>query len=87
MRSLSVKLNSSTRATSLSTARAAMVPKVMIWETFSRPYFWATYSMISPRFSKQKSTSMSGMEMRSGLRKRSKSSWWAMGSMSVILML
>jgi len=46
----------------------------MICATFSRPYFWVTYSITSPRRSWQKSTSKSGMEMRSGLRKRSKSS-------------
>ena len=30
---------SSTRPTSRMAARAAIVPKVMIWETFSWPYF------------------------------------------------
>ena len=77
MRSASGKLKPSTRETSLMTPRAAMVPKVMICETLSRPYFWAT---------KQKSMSMSGMEMRSGLRKRSKIRPLAIGSMSVICM-
>jgi len=31
-----------TRAASRVAARAAMVPKVMIWATWSRPYFSAT---------------------------------------------
>ncbi len=33
---------SMTRATSRTTARAFMVPKVMIWATFSRPYLRVT---------------------------------------------
>ena len=32
----------STRPTSRTAARAAMVPKVTIWATWSAPYFWAT---------------------------------------------
>ncbi len=63
---------SRTRPTSLMTAFAFIVPKVMICATFSRPYFWVTYSMTSPRRRSQKSMSMSGSEMRSGFRKRSK---------------
>src|SRR6187401_3437121 len=37
------------RPTSLIAALAAMVPKVMICATFSRPYFCVTYSISSPR--------------------------------------
>ena len=73
-----------TRATSRTTARAFIVPNVMIWATFSRPYFWVTYSMTSPRRRSQKSMSMSGSDTRSGLRKRSKMRSYSMGSTSVI---
>ena len=52
---------------------AFIVPKVMIWATFSRPYLRVTYSMTSPRRSSQKSMSISGSDTRSGFRKRSKS--------------
>ena len=76
---------SSTRPTSRTTALAFMVPKVMIWATFSRPYFFMTYSMTSPRRFSQKSMSMSGGLMRSSFRKRSKIRSCSMGSMSVIL--
>ena len=62
-----------TRPTSRITALAASVPKVMICATRSRPYFSPTYWITSPRRRMQKSMSMSGMLMRSGLRKRSKS--------------
>src|SRR6266568_2637397 len=48
-RSASAYGMSMTRATSRTTARAFIVPKVMIWATFSRPYFRVTYSMTSPR--------------------------------------
>ena len=70
--SVSAGVKPSTRPTSLMTARDFIVPKVMICPTDSRPYFWRTYSITSPRLSKQKSTSMSGIETRSGFRKRSK---------------
>ncbi len=75
---------SSTRPTSRTTAFAFMVPKVMIWATFSRPYLRVTYSMTSPRRFSQKSMSMSGGEMRSSFRKRSKMRSFSMGSMSVM---
>ena len=71
--SVSAGVNPSTRPTSLIAARDFMVPNVTIWQTESRPYFPRTYSMTSPRRSKQKSTSTSGMDTRSGFRKRSKS--------------
>ena len=56
------------RPTSLTTARDFIVPKVMICPTASRPYFSRTYSITSPRRSKQKSTSMSGIDTRSGIQ-------------------
>ncbi|MNY34469.1 hypothetical protein D3C86_1688150 [compost metagenome] len=84
-RLVSLKLSSSTRPTSLMAALAPRVPKVTIWATLSRPYFWATYSMTSPRRSMQKSISISGMLTRSGLRKRSNSRKYLTGSMLVIL--
>ena len=58
--------------TSRTAAFAFIVPNVMIWATFSRPYFRVTYSMTSPRRRSQKSMSISGSDTRSGLRKRSK---------------
>jgi hypothetical protein len=61
-----------------------MVPKVTIWQTDSRPYFSRTYSMTSPRRSKQKSTSTSGIDTRSGFRKRSNSKSKVSGSTFVI---
>ena len=61
------------RPTSLIAARDFMVPKVTICPTASLPYFCRTYSITSPRRSKQKSTSTSGMDTRSGFRKRSNS--------------
>ena len=42
IRSTSAKGMSSVRPTSRITPLAAMVPKVMIWATFSRPYFRPT---------------------------------------------
>ena len=56
----------------LITAFAAIVPWVAICETRCAPYLCETYSMTSSRRSMQKSTSKSGMETRSGVRKRSK---------------
>ncbi len=73
-----------TRPTSRTTAFAFMVPKVMIWATLSRPYFFVTYSMTSPRRASQKSMSMSGGLIRSSFRKRSKMRSFSIGSMSVI---
>ncbi len=73
-----------TRPTSRITALASIFPKVVICATLSAPYFAVTYSIARSRFSKQKSTSMSGMLTRSGLRKRSNSRPYGMGSMSVI---
>ena len=75
---------SSTRPTSRTTAFAFIVPNVMIWATFSRPYFRVTYSMTSPRRRSQKSMSMSGSDTRSGFRKRSKMRSKSIGSTSVI---
>ena len=48
-------------------------PKVMICPTLSRPYFCCTYLITSSRRSMQKSISKSGMETRSGFKKRSNS--------------
>ena len=62
-----------TRAASRMACRALMVPNVAICATRSRPYLSATYSMTFSRPFTEKSMSMSGMLMRSGLRKRSNS--------------
>ena len=51
MRLTSASGKSSTRPTSRMTARAASVPKVIIWDTRSWPYLRVTYSMALPRFS------------------------------------
>jgi hypothetical protein len=56
------------RPTSLIAARDFIVPNVTICPTASFPYFSRTYSITSPRRSKQKSTSMSGIDTRSGFR-------------------
>ena len=82
--SVSAGVNPSTRPTSLIAARDFMVPKVTICPTDSRPYFCRTYSITSPRRSKQKSTSMSGIDTRSGFRKRSNSRSYLSGQTSVI---
>ena len=74
----------SARPTSRTTARAFIVPKVMICATFSRPYLRVTYSMTSPRRRSQKSMSMSGSDTRSGFRKRSKIRSKCSGSTSVM---
>ena len=50
-----------------------MVPKVAICDTLSSPYFCFTYSITRSRPSWQKSMSKSGIDTRSGLRKRSNS--------------
>jgi hypothetical protein len=52
----------------------------------SSPYFSVTYLMTSPRRRSSKSTSKSGIEDRSGLRKRSKIRPCRSGSRSVIRM-
>jgi hypothetical protein len=49
-------------------ARDFIVPNVTICPTESLPYFCRTYSITSPRRSKQKSTSTSGIDTRSGLQ-------------------
>ncbi len=77
---------SSARPTSFTAAFAAIVLKVMICATWSRPYFCCTYSITSPRRFMQKSMSISGIDTRSGFRKRSKSNSFCSGSMSVISM-
>src|SRR5205809_852066 len=56
----------------------------MICATRRSPYFCRTYSSTSPRRASQKSTSISGGEMRSGFRKRSKINPYWSGSMSVM---
>ena len=84
IRSPSRTLSPITRATSRTTLRAFSRPKVMICATRRSPYFCRTYSRTSPRRASQKSTSISGGEIRSGLRKRSKISPYCNGSISVI---
>ena len=59
---------SSARATSRTAAFAFIVPNVMIWATFSRPYLRVTYSMTSPRRRSQKSMSMSGQRYALGIQ-------------------
>jgi len=85
--SVSAGVKPRTRPTSLMQARDLRVPKVMICPTESRPYLSRTYSMTSSRHSSQKSMSMSGMLMRSGLRKRSNRSPYLSGSILVIARL
>ena len=72
------------RPTSLMAAFAAIVPKVIICATLSRPYFSVTYSINSPRRRMQKSISISGIEMRSGFKNRSNNRLYCSGSTSVI---
>ena len=74
----------STLATSLMASFAAMVPKVQIWATLSLPYLFVTQSNTNWRPSSSKSISTSGIEIRSGLRKRSKSRSYLIGSILVI---
>ena len=74
------------RATSLTTLLLLSSANVAIWPTLSCPYLFWTYAMTSSRRSMQKSTSKSGMLMRSGLRKRSNSRLCGIGSRSVIRM-
>ena len=56
----------------------------MIWATWSRPYLFCTYLITSSRRSWQKSISKSGMDTRSGFKKRSNSKPHRIGSKSVI---
>src|SRR3989344_6207381 len=74
----------SARPASLIAARAAIVPKVMIWATRSFPYFLATYSITSPLLVSAKSKSISGGSTRAGFKKRSKIKLYLIGSMLVI---
>ena len=74
----------STRATSRTASLGFSCENVTICDTFSRPYLAVTYSMTSPRRAWQKSMSMSGIEMRSGFRNRSKSRSYLSGSISVM---
>ncbi len=83
-RSTSGSGTASARPASRTAARAAIVPNVTICATRSAPYFSVTYLMTSSRRSTQKSVSISGIEMRSGFRKRSKSRLYLSGSRSVI---
>ena len=76
--------SSNTRPTSRITALDDIVPKVTIWLTACAPYLSRTYSITRPRLLWQKSTSKSGMETRSGFKKRSNSSAYFSGSRSVI---
>ena len=73
MRSPRATGRESTRATSRTASFGLSCEKVTICATFSRPYLRVTYSMTSPRRAWQKSMSMSGIEIRSGFRNRSKS--------------
>jgi hypothetical protein len=84
MRSVSAKLKPSTRPTSLIACFPLSVPKATICATRSSPYFCFTYAINSSRRSKQKSTSMSGIDFLSGFRKRSNSKPYGIGSRSVI---
>ena len=65
-------------------SEVAIVPKVTTCETWSLPYFPSTYWSTLPRPSSSKSISISGIEIRSGLRKRSNRRSYFIGSMWVI---
>ena len=69
----------SARPTSRIAARAASVPNVPIWATFSMPYFSLTYWITSPRRCWQKSMSISGASRRLSSRNRSKSRSYSSG--------
>ncbi len=56
----------------------------MIWATWFRPYFSITYSNTLDLPSSSKSISISGIEILSGLRNRSKSKSYFMGSILVM---
>ena len=58
--------------------------KVIIWATLSLPYLRTMYSISSSLLLSDTSVSISGMLIRSGLRKRSKSRLYFIGSRSVI---
>ena len=81
---ISFKGRSRTRPTSRTTVREAMVPKVTIWVTHSRPYLSRVYSMTRSRPSLQKSMSMSGIDTRLEFRKRSKSRSYLRGQSRVM---
>ena len=74
----------STRATSLMEFFVAIVAYVMIWAQFSWPYLSSTHFRTRPRPSSSKSVSISGSEIRSGLRKRSNSKSYFRGSIFVM---
>ena len=74
----------STRATSLMAFFVAIVPYVMICATLSWPYLSSTHSNTLPRPSSSKSVSISGSDIRSGLRKRSNSRSYFIGSILVM---
>ncbi len=74
----------STRPTSFRTAREESVPNVMIWETALSPYFFFTYSITISRLLSEKSISISGIDTRSGFRKRSKRRSYFRGSTLVM---
>ncbi len=82
--SASARLTPRARPASLMAARAAIVPKVMIWATRSLPYFCATYSITSPLLVSAKSKSISGGSTRAGFKKRSKIRLYLIGSRLVI---
>ena len=76
---------SNTLAVSLMEDFAAIVPKVIIWATFFLPYFSTTQSITLDLPSSSKSISISGREILSGFKKRSKSKSYFIGSTFVIL--
>ena len=63
---------------------AAICPKVTMCATWSAPYFFVTNSSTLPRPASSKSTSISGMEMRSGFRNLSNSRSYLIGSTFVM---
>ena len=73
-----------TLATSLMAILAAIVPKVITCDIWSLPYVSSTYLNTLYRPSSSKSISISGIDIRSGLRKRSKRSWYLIGSILVM---
>ncbi len=75
---------SRTRPTSRMTALAPSELKVMICATHSFPYFSRTYAMTRSRPVSAKSMSRSGMDLRSGFRKRSNSRRCSSGSAFVM---
>ena len=74
----------STLATSFMEFFVAILLYVMICAQFSYPYFSCTHCNTLPRPSSSKSVSISGSEIRSGLRKRSNSKSYFIGSIFVI---